>query len=233
MSNRYPYPRFVTKRRFLRHVSRAALGIFSSVETIGLENLPQKGPAILVANHFQFADPVALIGHIPRHLEFLAGTVRPNAPRITQWLPEVYGVYTVQRGESSRNAIRAANAVLAQDGFLVIFPEGGAWADVLRPARPGTALLAVQTGAPLVPIGIDGMTGLFKERRPKVTVSIGKPFGPFEASGRGRERRKQLEKIGDEIMWRIAEQLPDDRHGVFSKNPILKAEAEKVAEFPF
>lgn len=217
----------------MRGMSQAAFGVLSRFETVGLEHLPSKGPAILVANHFQFADPVALLACLPRHLEFLAGTVRPNAPKITQWLPEVYGVYNVQRGESSRNAIRAGNAVLEQDGFLVIFPEGGAWADVLRPARPGTALIAVQSGAPLVPIGINGMTGLFNERRPKITVSVGKPFGPFEAVGRGRERREQLDKIGEEIMRQISTCLPLERHGVFSDDPSLKAEAEKVAEFPF
>ena len=50
-----------------------------------------------------------------------------------------------------------AETLLKRGGIIGIFPEGGNWATVLRPARPGPAYLATQTGAPLLPVGIDGL----------------------------------------------------------------------------
>ncbi len=74
--------------------------------------------------------------------------------------------------------------------------------------RPGAAFLAARTGAPLLPIGLDGLTdvfpSLFRGRRAKVTVNIGKPFGPLTVSGSGRERRPQLDEIGHEFMRHTA-----------------------------
>jgi len=77
---------------------------------------------------------------------------------------------------------------------LGIFPEGGNWATVLRFARPGTAYLAAQTGARILPIGLSGLNDIFPlkfGKRPRVVFRIGKPFGPFRVEGRGRERRRQ------------------------------------------
>jgi 1-acyl-sn-glycerol-3-phosphate acyltransferase len=108
---------------------------------------------------------------------------------------------------------------------------------VLRPARPGTAYLAVESRAPLLPIGLDGLLELFpwlgKGRRATVTVRIGKPFGPFEVGGRRRERREALVAIGDEIMRRIAELIPPERRGVYSDDPAIRAAAAEAAVFPY
>ena len=129
--------------------------------------------------------------------------------------------------------MKATQSVLEQGGFVGIFPEGGSWATVLRPARPGTAYLAVSANSPVIPIGISGMEGLFKRWRPRITVQIGKPFGPFETTGRGKQRRAQLAQIGDEMMRQIAAQLPADLHGVFSADPDLRKSAEAVADYPY
>jgi 1-acyl-sn-glycerol-3-phosphate acyltransferase len=132
--------------------------------------------------------------------------------------------------------MRASVAVLAQSGVLGIFPEGGSWAAMLRPARPGTAYLAPQTAAPLLPIGLDGLVDLFPRlrlgRHAAVTVRIGKPFGPFQAEGQGRARRKQLEEIGHEIMQQIAELIPPERRGVYSSDPRIRAAAQTAAVYP-
>jgi 1-acyl-sn-glycerol-3-phosphate acyltransferase len=68
-----------------------------------------------------------------------------------------------------------------------VYPEAGSWATVLRPARPGTAFLAAQTGAEILPMGFDGLLNVFsclrRRRRAKVIARIGKPFGPFQVEG--------------------------------------------------
>jgi hypothetical protein len=62
---------------------------------------------------------------------------------------------------------------------------------------------------------------------------VGKPFGPFVTSGRGRQRRQELDEIGHEIMRQIATVIPAEQHGVYASDPKLRAEAEAVADYPY
>lgn len=232
----FPYPRRQLLRAVLRRVAQATLALFSDFHIEGRENLPAGGPLIVVANHFHFADPVVIMRTLPWPMEFLGATRFVDAPASVAWLPHLWGYYAVHRGANSSYALRASQAVLAQKGVLGIFPEGGSWAAVLRPARPGSALLAVETGAPLLPLGIDGLTEIMPlslRRRPRVTVRIGPPFGPYQAEGRGRARRAQLEAIGEEIMRHIQALLPAERHGVYAADPTLRAAAQAAAIYPF
>ena len=126
---------------------------------------------------------------------------------------------------------------MQQNGVLGIFPEGGAWAQVLRPPRPGAAFVAARTGAPILPIGITGMPRIIGNarggRRNRVTIRIGRPFGPFVVNGRGRQRREQLDALGHEMMRQIAALLPAAERGVYSPDPALRAAAEAVAAYPW
>jgi 1-acyl-sn-glycerol-3-phosphate acyltransferase len=234
---KYPYPRRRIRRYFLRRLGWFLLGMLTKLEVIGLENVPEEGPIIVVANHFNHTDVAAMIVAIDKPMEFLGGNQFALAPTLLKWMPFTWGFYKVRRGAVSRDAMHASTAVLGQNGFLMIFPEAGAWADVLRPPRPGTAFIADRTGAKLLPVGLDGMTNIFpalsKRQRAKVTIRIGKPFGPLKAEGRGRARREKLNEIGDTIMQHIAELLPPERRGMYSDDPKLRAEAEKVADYPF
>jgi 1-acyl-sn-glycerol-3-phosphate acyltransferase len=234
---RFRYPRRRPVRFVLRHLIRAAFFVLSDFHIIGRENLPESGPLIVVANHFHFTDPVAVIRATTWPMDFLGGLQLIDTPPGVGWIPKLWGYYTVRRGAASRTAMRASMAVLAQRGVLGIFPEGGSWASVLRPARPGTAYLAVQSGAPLLPIGLDGLIDLFPRlrqgRRASVTVRIGKPFGPFQAEGRGAAHRARLEEIGSEIMRHIAELIPPERRGVFSSDPKIRAAAQEAAIYPY
>lgn len=227
------YPRYQFRRTILRNLIRAALFTLTDLTIEGRENIPTTGPCIAIANHFHFADPLLLIHIMPPHTEFLAGTQNPSAPWIVKSLPGIYGVIRVLRGTASRAALRESGQVLQQNGFIGVFPEGGSWAEVLRPARPGTAMIATLNAAPIVPIGIDGMTALFKQRRPRVTVRIGEPIGPFSADGRGKTRRRQLDKISDTMMQAIADLLPPAQRGVYSDDPALREAAQAVADFPY
>jgi len=213
----YPYPRRWLVRAVLRRLSAAVLATLTHLKIVGQENIPEKGPLLVVANHFSFIDPVAMISAVPWPIEFVGGFQMPNAPDIVKWLPKLWGYYPVYRGSFSTDALRAAEAVLDQDGVLGIFPEAGNWATVLRPARPGAAFLAVRTGAPVLPMGFANLNRVFPSlrsgRRAHITIKIGKPFGPFGAVGRGRERRPRLDAIGHEIMERIAQLIPpENRH---------------------
>jgi 1-acyl-sn-glycerol-3-phosphate acyltransferase len=221
----------------LRFLIRSALGTLTHLEIIGQENVPDGGPLIVVANHFSFIDPLAMIRATPWPLEFLAGAHMPNAPAIVTWIPKVWGVFPVHRGSVSRRALRAAERVLDQNGVMGIFPEAGNWATVLRPARPGAAYLAARSGAPILPMGIDGLTEVFPQlrrgRRARVTIRIGRLFGPFHTHGSGPERREQLQAIGNRMMERIAALIPEDRRGHFSDDPALRAAAKGTEIYPW
>ncbi len=227
------YPRRYPIRFLLRLLAKLAFLVLGKLTIEGRENIPDSGPIILVANHFHFADPVAMLVATGRQVEFVGGFRFPNAPAIVKFIPRLWGYFPVFRGAYSRKGLEAAKNVLDQDGVLGIFPEGGAWAQVLRPARPGAAFLSVETKALVVPIGLDGFTGLFNQLRPRLAIRIGKPIGPFEVNLKGRERREELDRIGWKIMEKIAELVPEERHGVYSANEELKQQADKVASFPF
>jgi len=234
---RFPYPRRRLIRSLLRQLSQAAFAVLTDLQIIGQENLPGGGPLLVVANHFSYIDPVAMVRVTPWPVEFVGGFQMPNAPASVTWLPKVWGYYPVFRGTGSRYALRAAEAVLAQDGVLGIFPEAGSWATVLRPPRPGAAFLAVRTEARILPMGFDGLPDVFprlrKGRRARVTVRIGRPFGPFHATGRGRARRQQLDEIGHEIMRHIAELIPPEWRGHYSEDPAVRAAAQGTEIYPW
>ena len=81
------------------------------------------------------------------------------------------------------------------------------------------------------------MSDIFPElrrgRRTTIMIRIGRPFGPYTISGRGRERREQLDAIGHDIMQHIADLLPPDKRGVYSSDPAIRAAAEAVAAYPW
>jgi len=227
------YPRRQAMRWFLRKLAALALHLLGDVKVTGREHLPKEGPVILVANHFHFADPVALLHLSRRQVEFVGGFRFPNAPAIVKFIPSLWGYLPAFRGGYSRSTLKGAASVLEQGGVLGIFPEAGAWADVLRPPRPGAAFLAVESGARVVPVGIDGFTLLFNKWRPRLEIRIGAPIGPFSADGAGSERRAELDGIGQEIMLAIAQLLPPERRGIFSEDAGLREAAEAVAAYPF
>ena len=231
------YPRRRVIRSLLRRVADLAFWVLTEFDVVGRENFPAEEPLLVVANHFSFIDPVAMIRVTPRPIEFVGGFRLPNAPPIVTWLPKLWGYYPVYRGTGSRYALRAAEATLAQGGVVGIFPEGGSWAQVLRPPRPGAAFMAARSGVRVLPIGFHGLPQVFPKfregQRARVTVRIGKPFGPFKTRGRGRARRRQLDEIGEQIMRHIAKLIPAEQRGVYAEDPALREAAQAVAEYPW
>lgn len=230
------YPRRILIRSSLKGLISAALHTFSDFEVIGAENIPKKGPLILTANHFSFADSIAMLHIAPAAVEMFSGANPAFTPWWGKLLPSLWGVLYVYRGTGSRQAIRDAESILKRNGFFGIFPEGGAWAEMIRPARPGAAYLAAKTGASILPVGFTGFNEVLPIRfrgQSKVTIRVGKPYQPAPVTGRGRERRQQLDELGDRIMKEIADLLPDHLRGKFSNDPAVRELAKEVEAYPW
>jgi 1-acyl-sn-glycerol-3-phosphate acyltransferase len=230
------YPRRLFVRSLLKGLIGAALNIFTDFEVIGMENVPEEGPLIITGNHFSFADSIAMLHVAPPSIEMFSGANPAFTPGWAKLLPRLWGVLYVYRGTGSRQAIRDAENVLKQGGFFGIFPEGGAWAEMLRPARPGTAYLAARTQAPILPVGFTGFNDALPLRfrnQSKVTIRIGKPYLPEPISGRGRERRQQLDELGERIMKEISLLIPDHLRGKYSSDPAIRERAKEVEAYPW
>lgn len=229
-------PRRIFIRSFLKGLISFALHTFSDFEVIGEENIPEEGPIIITGNHFCFTDTIAMLHIAPASIEMFSGANAAFAPFWAKMLPRLWGVLYVYRGTGSRQAIRDAESVLDQGGFFGIFPEGGAWAEMIRPARPGAAYLASRTDARILPGGFTGFNTVLPLRfrnQSKVTVRIGKPYGPLKVTGTGKERREQLDEFGDRIMKEIAMLVPDHLRGKFSSDPAVREKALEVADYPW
>lgn len=224
-------------RHMLKKMSITAFDLLSHLEINGEENLPKNGPILVVGNHFSFTDPAAVVRIAPWPVEFLGGAITPHAPLWTRIIPLLWGYHKLYRGTGSRSALKAGEELLRKGKVVSIFPEGGNWATVLRPARPGTAFLAARTSAMILPIGLDGFTDIFpslkKGKKAKVTVNIGKPFGPFVATATGRKHREQLNEIGHEIMRQIAQLIPEERRGHYSDDPVIREAAKGTEKYPW
>lgn len=223
MIKKYPWPR----RRFIRRILKTGIDFFAGVltnwEISGLENVPTQGPLLVVGNHFHFLDTVAPIHSTRWPLEFIGDLVMPNAPPIMRIFPNAWETLKIEQGSPNIEALQASQAVLAQKGVLVIYPEGHAINQPLRPALPGAAYMALRTGAPILPMGTISdndwklvKTITEKKRRLKVFTKIGKVFGPIETSNPERPAREEIKAAGTLIMKKIAELLPEEFQGEFS-----------------
>jgi 1-acyl-sn-glycerol-3-phosphate acyltransferase len=231
----HPKPRWW--RSIIRGAIKLALWLLTETTIVGWENIPRQGGFLVVANHFSFTDPVFMVALLPYQAEFMAGAAPIHAPAFAKWLPPLYGVIPLTRGGSSRDSLRIAEDILKEGGVVGIFPEAGSWAQVLRPARPGTSFLASRAAVPILPVGIDGSFDIFpalgRFQRAKVRIVIGQPFGPYAAEGRGRDRRTQLDQISHQIMQHIAALIPPERRGVYSEDLALREAAQHVAIYPW
>ena len=219
---KYPWPR----RKFIRGLLSFGIdvvgGILTRWEVSGKENIPEKGPLLIVGNHFSFLDTVAPIHSTHWPLEFIGDFVMPNAPPVMRMFPRAWETLTIEQGTPNFEALQASEAILAQNGVLVIYPEGHVHSGPLNPALPGAAFMALRTGAPILPIGTisDNDWKLFKtiteeKRRLGIITKIGKVFGPIESKNPSRPTRSEISAAGDLIMRRIAALLPKAYRGKF------------------
>lgn len=216
----YFHERWRTKRRFLRFLLKTiAFSSLVKIERVeGLQNIPKSGSAILFFNHIAFVDPIVMVYVVPRDIVPLAKIEVYDYP-IIGIFPQLWGVIPVRREEVDRRAIKRALDVLAAGEILLVAPEGTR-NDELQPGKEGLAYLASRSGAPVLPVMMEGTPGFpalpFSKRwrQPGVHVRFGRPF--HYRPELKRAGRDLLSKMLDEAMYRLAAIIPENRRGVYS-----------------
>lgn len=201
---------------FARAVVGLLVPLFVRLRVIGAENIPRSGPVMLASNHIAWIDIPLVSLKVPRVTHYMAKIELFNQP-ILGGIIRLLGAFPVRRGEGDRESLRVAERLLSQGKILAIFPEGHRSGGHLIAAHPGTSLIALRTGALVVPVAISGSEHVFKSFRPVVTVRYGKPFH-LEATGT-RRTRDDLARSTDAIMYHIAALLPPDYRGEYAQIP--------------
>ena len=194
--------------RTLRGPVRAALEQWFSLAVEGLEHLPGRGPYIVAANHHNYLDGVVLAATLPEPIRFL---VMPRVFRATPLHPLFHrhiGSIPVNLARPDVGALRAALGALAAGRVVGIFPEGPfSVRGRLERGLPGVALLALKSGAPVVPAAISGTFEALRGRRGYIPrrhplgVRFGLPrrFTVVGADGGRAARASVTQRIMDDI----------------------------------
>lgn len=207
-------------------VARVLVALLIRLRVTGVENVPATGPVILVGNHLNWTD-IPMIGlRLKRLTHFMAkAELFEKAP--LKWLVIGLGAFPVRRGEADRQAIKQAEEVLKAGQVLVIFPEGHrSRTRKMIEGQAGAALIAVRSGAPIVPVGISGserfkLWHIWPFRTP-ITLTYGEPF---TLSREGRRGHTDLQGQLDIMMRHIADLLPPQYRGVYGDDASMPSVA--------
>jgi 1-acyl-sn-glycerol-3-phosphate acyltransferase len=164
------------------------------VRAIGVENVPKAGPLLLAPNHFSQMDHFFVGLYLRRQVRFMAKSQMFGTPVLT-YIYKHGGVFPVRRGHHDEEAIKTADTILEQGEMLLVYAEGGrSRSGKLGQVKPGIGRIALESGAPVVPVAIQGSERVRRWKRlsfPKVTVRFGEPLSfPIEQEP---SRERQLE----------------------------------------
>src|SRR5215210_4810167 len=162
----------------VRAVLQPFFHLYFRLSRIGREHVPD-GPVIIAANHRSFLDPF-VIATIARRPMYYVAKEELFRYRALAWLLNSLGAFPVRRGAGDQDMIDTAKAILARGDAVLIFPEGTR----IRPGslgrpRRGVGRLALETGAPVVPVAVIGTEAIRKGwriRPHKVRIRVGRPL---------------------------------------------------------
>ena len=182
--------------------------------------MPLNGPLVIGANHVHLVDPILLQLSFPRWINFMAKQELFHYPflRIIIRWSQAFSIHRQGTIKDKRETVKQAKNILSQGLVLGMFPEGKRNRNgKLLPGKPGSAVIALQMGVPLLPVGIAGTEKLrgisWLWKRPSIIINIGQPFKL--PSVEGRLSRTQTKLLTGLIMSKIAALLPQENRGVY------------------
>jgi 1-acyl-sn-glycerol-3-phosphate acyltransferase len=153
--------------------------VYFRMSRIGREHIPADGPVIFAANHRSFLDPFVIACMSRRPLYYVAKK-ELFAGRLTAWFLNSLGAFPIDRGHADEDAMGTAREILQRGDCVLIFPEGTR----IRPGtlgapKRGVGRLALETGAPVIPVAVIGTEDIRKKwriRPHKVSIRAGAPL---------------------------------------------------------
>ena len=189
--------------------------LFFRGRSISTDNVPAGGPVILAPNHFSNMDHFLMAAFLRRRVNFVAKSQLFKG-RLLEWIFINGGVFPVRRGHRDEESFQTMHKVLERGGAIVMYAEGGRsrTGRLSDTVKPGIGRLALESGAPVVPIAIYGSAKVRNWKRlqlPKVTVQFGEPFR-FEQVA--EPTRYQQQTVAEEIFAEVRELYAGlERHG--------------------
>ncbi len=197
---------------------KAILSTFLKVDSSEVASIPMEGPLIIATNHINSLDAPVGFSHLhPRPLTaFVKTETWDNL--FLKFLFTAWDAIPIKRGEVDFTAFRLAEEALAQKKIVIVAPEGTrSKHGRLNQGYPGIALLAIRSGAPILPVvfyGNENIKELKIGKRTDMVIKVGKPF-KIQLNGRALDRENRLQ-MTNEIMYEIARILPEENRGVYS-----------------
>lgn len=182
----------------------------------GLENVPDRGPAILASNHLSFSDSIFMPLVVKRKVTFVAKAEYFTGKGLKGWLTKMFfvgtGTIPVDRsgGRAAQAALDTQLRVLRAGGLAGIYPEGTRSPDGrLFRGKTGVARLALESGAPVVPVAMLNSdvvqpTGKLIPKVMRVRIRFGTPLDFSRYAGMAGDRFVER-AITDEIMYEVME----------------------------
>ena len=225
-------------RTGMQRFMRGLLSAVSDYHVEGLDQMPQKGPLLVVLNHLGLLDAPLMLAGLPQPPDVIMLDQMLDIPVLGRFL-RWYGIIPVTRDGYDRAALRRGVAVLRSGRILAIAPEAGvSESGRLEDAQAGAAYLAMLANVPVLPaalVGTETIQGLWDEvtqklsfrglhnlipwsserEKPQLKLTFGHPFSLETAGQSWREKREALRSATDEIMGRIAALLPVQYRGVY------------------
>src|SRR4051812_12070858 len=163
----------------VRAILQPLLQGYFRMSRIGREHVPKEGPVILAANHRSFLDPF-IVGICVRRPVYFVAKRELFDRRWQGWLLNALGAFPIRRGESDAESMETALEILERGDVVVIFPEGTRIrTGSLGKAKRGVGRMALQSGAPVVPVAVHGTENArrgWRIRPVKVKVRMGRPL---------------------------------------------------------
>jgi 1-acyl-sn-glycerol-3-phosphate acyltransferase len=200
------------------YLLRGVLTVLTRWEPTGRQHVPRSGPLIVVSNHLNNADPAIVgAGVASRRIRYMAKIELFKPPFGV--LIRLWGAFPVRRFEADIGALLTAERLLKQGQVLGMFPEGTrSLTGRMSTVHPGTALIALRTGAPVLPCAVTGTQRLKNPlivlTRPLMTVTIGEPISVEPVR---RPTEQQVSELTARIFDAITALLPPDYVGAYTR----------------
>jgi 1-acyl-sn-glycerol-3-phosphate acyltransferase len=189
-----------------------------------IEALSNNQPLIVAVNHINFLEVPILVTH--SYPMYVTGLVKSETWKnpIFAFLFNTYQAIPIDRGSPSRGAFKQVRKAIDNGFFACVAPEGTRSKNgILGQGRAGIIQLALDTGAPILPVVHHGGENIWKNlKRLRRTEFSFKAGQPFKIKFDGRPGKEVREEMLSEVMGQLARLLPEDMRGIYTEQAAME-----------